>query len=69
MSKVNRLFKHIIPNDGNVTCCRTLKMPICYKAAAIGQGLIDGQEVHKVKLKLPNLVSTASNVGGECDDR
>ena len=25
-------------------------MPICYKAAAIGQSLIDGQEVHKVKL-------------------
>ena len=25
-------------------------MPIFYKAAAIGQSLIDGQEVHKVKL-------------------
>ena len=25
-------------------------MPICYKAAAIGQSLIDGQEVHKVML-------------------
>ena len=24
----------------------TLRMPICYKAAAIGQSLIDGQEVH-----------------------
>ena len=43
-------------------------MPICYKAAAIGQSLIDGQEVHKVKLKLPDLVSTTSNVGGECGD-
>ena len=53
MCTVNRLFKHIIPNDGNdgnVTCCRTLRMPICYKAAAIGQSLIDGQEVHKVML-------------------
>ena len=29
---------------------RTLRMPICYKAAAIGQSLIDGQEVHKVML-------------------
>ena len=51
MCTVNRLFKHIIPNDGNdsyVTCCRTLRMPICYKAEAIGQSLIDGQEVHKV---------------------
>ena len=51
MCTVNRLFKHIIPkdgNDGNVTCCRTLRMPTCYKAAAIGQSLIDGQEVHKV---------------------
>ena len=28
---------------------QTLRMPICYKAAAIGQSLIDGQEVHKVK--------------------
>ena len=44
MCTVNRLFKHIIPNDGNdgnVTCCRTLRMPICYKAAAIGQSLIN----------------------------
>ena len=31
-------------------CCRTLRMPICYKAAAIGQSMINGQEVHKVKL-------------------
>ena len=28
-------------------------MPICYKAAAIGQSLIDGQEVHKVKAPKP----------------
>ena len=28
-------------------------MPICYKAAAIGQVLIDGQEVHKVKAPKP----------------
>ena len=41
MCTVNRPFKHIIPNDGNVTCCRTLRIPICYKAAAIGQSLID----------------------------
>ena len=39
-----------LPNDGNVTCCRTLRMPICYKAEAKGQSLIDGQEVRKVKL-------------------
>ena len=53
MCIVNWLFKHIIPNDGNdgnVTCCRNLRMPICYKAAAIGQSLIDSQEVHKVML-------------------
>ena len=50
MCTVNWLFKHIIPNDGNVTCCITLRMPICYKAAAIGQSLIDGQEVDKVML-------------------
>ena len=43
------LIEHIIPNDGNVTCCRTPRMPIRYKAAAIGQSLVDGQEVHKVK--------------------
>ena len=42
MCTVNRLFKHIIPNDDTVTCCRTLRMPICYKAAATGQSLIDG---------------------------
>ena len=28
-------------------------MPICYKAAAIGQSLVDGQEVHKVKAPKP----------------
>ena len=28
-------------------------MPICYKAAAIGQSLIDGQEVHNEKAPKP----------------
>ena len=32
-----------------VICCRPVRMPICYKAAAIGQSLIDDQEVHKGK--------------------
>ena len=31
-------------------------MPICYKAAAIGQSLIDGQEVHKVMLSSLDIV-------------
>ena len=51
-------------------------MLICYKAAATGQSLIDGQEVREIKkknkvreIKLPNLVSKTSNVGGECGDR
>ena len=53
MRTVNRLFKHIIPNDGNdgnVTCCRTPRTPTRHKAAATGQSPIDGQEAHKVML-------------------
>ena len=59
-------FKHIVPNDGNVTCCRTLRMPVCYKLAAIGQSLIDDQEVHKVKLSPKS--GKHDHVGRECGD-